>query len=227
MTHSYAWHDTQVQCDMIHSYVWLGSHLRVPWLIHMRDMTHRCSVIWFIHTCDLAHIYVCHDSFICVTWLTGTVWYDSFIRVTWLSLTCDLTHSYAWHDWQVQRIPFHDHSAPALRYNYVTQIAKETYIQTFKETNKTGQLTWLLIHKQTFILLKWKMYFYIKQTFKKNVCWKKGVCYIFVSHLKRKETSKDKRPVWLYHSPHAWRMCQKRLCIYMKRDLCIYMKKDQ
>ena len=128
MNHSYTWHDTQVQCDMTHSYVW-------------------------------------HDSFICVTWL---------------NLTCDITHSYAWNDWQVQRIPFHDHSAPALRYNYVTQIAKETYIQTFKETNKTGQLNRLFINNQTF--KKRKIYFHnsILNRHSKRTCVERKVCVIYL-----------------------------------------------
>jgi len=43
-----------------------GAVIRVPWRIHM---------------CDMTHSYVWHDAFICVTWLIHM---------------CDMTHSYVW-----------------------------------------------------------------------------------------------------------------------------------
>jgi len=108
--------------DMIHSYVWHDSFIRVTWPIHSYDMTH--SYIWhdqfirYICTCDTTHSYVWHDSFTrdisvsYVTWLIHTwnhrlicevMWHDSFVRVTRLIHTCDMTHSYVpyrYHMWR-------------------------------------------------------------------------------------------------------------------------------
>ena len=114
-THSCVCHDsyicaTWLNCDM--GGARLHSFLRVPWLIHVRDMTHLLYEryeSWLIHACAMTHAYVRHDSslecshrvttlVICVVWdmthLCGKFECVPWLipGVPWLIHACDMSH---------------------------------------------------------------------------------------------------------------------------------------
>jgi len=86
-----------------HSYVWQNSHMCVPYLIHVRAMTHS-FVPWLINMCAMTHSHVCHNSFMCVTWLihmcaishwyegscvqSSTIYGTYMITWTFVSMSC-------------------------------------------------------------------------------------------------------------------------------------------
>jgi len=108
---------------MMYWYVRHDSFKRVPWRIHMCDMTQSyvchdsflCAP-WRIHKCAMTHSYVCHDSFRCDSTLTCLAveispfvfvvcammrWYmrhDAFMYAPWRIHMCATTHSYVCHN---------------------------------------------------------------------------------------------------------------------------------
>ena len=113
---SQPWHDSFICVTLL---VHMCEMIRLPWLIHMCDVTHLCvdhvstvtwlvstwdvthSCVWLIHMCDMTRQYVRCDSLICVTWLIHMCdmtrlygRHDSSIYVTWLIHMCDMTPSH-------------------------------------------------------------------------------------------------------------------------------------
>ena len=104
-------------CDLLrerYSLVWNNSFKGEPWLIHIRDITHKC-----LASCEeeSAHVSLSNDLLICMPWLNPTwtmthsyVWHDSYMPcfmrrraypcmyVPWLIDICAMTHSHLWHD---------------------------------------------------------------------------------------------------------------------------------
>jgi len=103
-------------CDITRLYVWHGSYVCVPWLLHTPDRCLRnCTVQ---EVCDMICRYVWHHSSICLTWLIcmcamtpsytwslfakllreRCVWHDLSICVTSLVYMFDMAHMYVCHD---------------------------------------------------------------------------------------------------------------------------------
>jgi len=94
-------------------------HIYIWWGWFMSDMTHFWMtsriwhdyerVPWLIHMCEMTHSHVWHDAFMSISdistydgadsWVTWPIfeWHHAFVYVTWL-WTCAMTHSHVWHD---------------------------------------------------------------------------------------------------------------------------------
>ena len=79
---------------------WHDSFIRVPWFIHMCDMTHAlCDMTHAL--CDMTNLYAWHDSCIRVAWRIDMC-YMTAICFTWLRL------SYVVREWTWRRLREHD-----------------------------------------------------------------------------------------------------------------------
>jgi len=118
VTHLYVRHDSFKCVTRLVNILSMSSVFRcdlficVPWIIHMRDITHSyvwhesfICVTWLIHMCSTTHSYVWHDAFTCATWLIHVfdmtyphVHHASFTCVTWPIHMCDMTRSNVCYD---------------------------------------------------------------------------------------------------------------------------------
>jgi len=105
-THSYMSHVTHMN-ESCHTYEWVMSHMNeschtYEWVMsHMNESCHTYEFVWhdlivrvpwLIHMCDMTHSYVCHDSFICVPWLT----YKCVLHASQFSFMYESCHTYEW-----------------------------------------------------------------------------------------------------------------------------------
>jgi len=151
VTHSYVCHDSTCmtclisECGMLRSYVWCDSF--ICWTckgsVNLCDMTHSyvwhvSRVPWLIHICDMSH--VCHDSFIYVTCL--------YVQDTQSLNMCAMTHSYMSHvslmraSWPITRTSHTCHYIHIIWHTY-----HNIYIYTHARSTPilTTHVTWLII----------------------------------------------------------------------------------